>query len=153
TSQTCGDGVVQSGCGEECDDGAANGTPGDLCSATCQTIQPQSTPCPATPMTGCIAEVTPAKSSVKLKRAVFGRGGNSLGWSFKTGGVTPKSLFGDPLTTTSFNFCVYDESGGTPALVMSLTVPPGGTCGGKPCWKGGKTGFQYKDTLLTHQGV
>ncbi len=32
----CGDGILQTAYGEQCDDGALNGTPGDGCSATCQ---------------------------------------------------------------------------------------------------------------------
>ena len=34
----CGDGFVEVGLGEQCDDGAANGTPGSCCSATCQKL-------------------------------------------------------------------------------------------------------------------
>ena len=34
----CGDGIVETG--EQCDDGAANGTAGDGCSATCQAVPP-----------------------------------------------------------------------------------------------------------------
>jgi cysteine-rich repeat protein len=34
----CGDGIVEAG--EQCDDGPANGTPGDGCTATCQAIAP-----------------------------------------------------------------------------------------------------------------
>jgi cysteine-rich repeat protein len=34
----CGDGIVEAG--EQCDDGAENGTPGDGCSATCQAVAP-----------------------------------------------------------------------------------------------------------------
>jgi hypothetical protein len=36
---------------------------------------------------------------------------------------------------------------------MGMTVPPSGTCAGKPCWKVLKTGFQYKDKALAAQGV
>jgi cysteine-rich repeat protein len=36
-SASCGDGVVQAGCAEECDDGAGNGTDG-CCSATCGVV-------------------------------------------------------------------------------------------------------------------
>ena len=67
--------------------------------------------------------------------------------------MTPKAQFGSPLTTTDYHFCVYDETGGTPALVMSLTAPAGGTCADKPCWKETKTGFQYKDKLLSQHGL
>src|SRR5207302_5207492 len=36
-STTCGDGVVQSGCGEQCDDGPGNGTD-HCCAADCRVI-------------------------------------------------------------------------------------------------------------------
>jgi hypothetical protein len=87
-----------------------------------------------------------------LKRFVVGKGSNGLTWKWK-GDVTPLADFGTPTTTTSYDFCVYDESGGTPTLVMSLTAPPGGTCGGKPCWKASSTGFQYKDSTLANDGL
>ena len=34
----CGDGILQTQYGEQCDDGPLNGTPGDGCSATCQIV-------------------------------------------------------------------------------------------------------------------
>jgi uncharacterized delta-60 repeat protein len=43
TPTSCGNGIVTSG--EECDDGAANGIPGDCCTATCQ-FQATGTACP-----------------------------------------------------------------------------------------------------------
>ncbi len=36
TTPGCGDGIVQVGSGEQCDDGPTNGMAGDVCSATCQ---------------------------------------------------------------------------------------------------------------------
>lgn len=36
SASLCGNGVIDPG--EQCDDGSANGTPGDDCSATCQCI-------------------------------------------------------------------------------------------------------------------
>jgi cysteine-rich repeat protein len=36
TEPSCGDGIVQVGAGEQCDDGALNGQNGNACSATCQ---------------------------------------------------------------------------------------------------------------------
>ena len=44
-------------------------------------------------------------------------------------------------------FCVYDETGSTPSLIMTLNAPAGGMCNGKPCWKESNSGFQYKDKL------
>jgi cysteine-rich repeat protein len=40
----CGDKIVQSALGEQCDDGANNGQTGDGCSATCRRILPKSFP-------------------------------------------------------------------------------------------------------------
>ena len=46
----CGDGILQALYSEQCDDGAANGTVGDLCSATCSQLSPPvSTTTPPTP--------------------------------------------------------------------------------------------------------
>jgi len=36
--------------------------------------------------------------------------------------------FGALGSTTSYDSCVYDESGRTPTLVVSVTAPAGGTC-------------------------
>lgn len=36
----CSDGILQALYSEQCDDGAANGTPGDLCSSTCVQLSP-----------------------------------------------------------------------------------------------------------------
>ena len=134
--------------------GGHNGTAGDSCDATCHNVLPsQSQPCPAEPLNGCIGTTIPGKSGIKIKAAVAGRGANSLGWKLKGGDVTMKSQFGTPLTTTDYHFCVYDETGGTPSLIMTLNAPAGGTCNGKPCWKESSTGFQYKDSLVSQQGL
>jgi len=37
-AHTCGDGVVDTSSGEACDFGAANGTPGSLCTSNCQIV-------------------------------------------------------------------------------------------------------------------
>lgn len=70
--------------------------------------------------------------------------------------------FGDPLLgNTGYTLCVYDQTGGVPALKMSATVPPGGTCGMDPCWRDlGGNGWAYKSktpisdglTKVTHKG-
>jgi cysteine-rich repeat protein len=145
-SPTCGDGTLDSACGEQCDDG--NTTDGDGCSSTCQ-IEPA---CPAQPSLTCRATVAPKAGSVTLKRTVLGKGSNKLTWKWK-GEITPKVDFGDPSTNTEYHFCVYDETAGTPTLVLSLTVPAGGTCTGFPCWKTLSKGYLYKDKALSAQGV
>ncbi len=48
--------------------------------------------------------------------------------------------------------CVYDESGATQPLLRA-TVPAGGTCAGKPCWKAISRGFKYRDKDRTPDGI
>ena len=61
----------------------------------------------------------------------------------------PVTDFGDPTNATNYLLCVYDATG----LRLEALAPGGGTCGGRPCWKGRSTGFQFKDKDLTPDGV
>jgi hypothetical protein len=55
------------------------------------------------------------------------------------------------LTTADYTLCTY--TGGSQTLVAEAAVPPGGLCGGVPCWKAISTkGYKYKDTG-TNDGV
>jgi hypothetical protein len=63
---------------------------------------------------------------------------DSLGWKWKKGAATDLVDFGDPFTTTSYELCI-GAAAGTPLL--TVTVPPGGTCGATPCWMPVGTGF------------
>ena len=38
-------------------------------------------------------------------------------------------------------------------VLASTTIPAGGTCAEKPCWKATKTGFVYKDKTLGAGGI
>ena len=62
--------------------------------------------------------------------------------------------FADPVHgAATYRLCVYDGSASAQPL-MEMDVPPGGTCGTKPCWKAaGKTGFKYKNKAGTPDGV
>jgi cysteine-rich repeat protein len=137
---TCGDGNVQLQCNEECDDG--NTTSGDGCSSTCQS-QP-GLGCPFTPLPGCRLPFVPAKASIDIldQERI---GGLKFKWRWRRGAATDAAEFGDPLATTSYQLCVYDQD----MLLTGATAPAGGTCGvtnPKPCWRrrGGK-GFRYRD--------
>jgi hypothetical protein len=78
---------------------------------------------------------------------------DGLTWGWTKGAATLLTDFGDPVHSTSYHLCVYDESGGVPAAVMAMTVPPGGNCGGDPCWAAKGSGFLYKDKGLTNDGI
>lgn len=139
-SMTCGDGVVQTGCSEECDDG--NTTSGDGCSSTC--LAEAGVGCPFTPLAGCRQPFVAGKSSIQIiDREKIG--GLKFRWRWKKGTATTPAELGDPLTSTSYLMCVYDQD----QLLTGASAPAGGTCGvtnPRPCWqRRGASGFQYKD--------
>jgi cysteine-rich repeat protein len=143
-SMTCGDGVVQGSCTEECDDG--NLDSGDGCSSTC-TIE-IGLACPDTPLVDCRTPWVPQKSSIQLSRK-SPETKHAIRWKWSKGNRTTFAELGTPTTTTSYQFCLYDQTG----LRLEITHPAGGTCAGKPCWKQtGTKGYAYKDKELTPDG-
>jgi cysteine-rich repeat protein len=139
---TCGDGVVQGSCGEECDDG--NTTNLDGCSATCQT----ELVCLSAPATGCRVPIQPGKSSVQYKNGSPDTK-DKLVWKWTKGAATTKAEFGTPLTTTDYLLCVYDNG----TLVSTASIPADQLCAGRPCWKETGKGFKYKDKDATPDGI
>jgi cysteine-rich repeat protein len=140
----CGNGTVESGCGEQCDDG--NTVSGDDCSSTCQIEKVGG--CWLTARTDCRAPIASQKAQLKIKNA----GDNAkdqLQWKWAKGAATTLADLGAPLATTDYAVCIYD--GGT--LVSSSRIPAGGDCSGKPCWKEIGRGFQYKSKTLAPDGV
>jgi hypothetical protein len=64
--------------------------------------------------------------------------------------------FGDPLAVTDYTLCVY--AGPEAAPVMEVTAPAGGTCVGRPCWKGKGSArrvkrFKYSDASHSSDGL
>jgi hypothetical protein len=47
---------------------------------------------------------------------------------------------------------VYDASGDAQPLFEAI-VPPGGTCGTKPCWRATSTGFTYRNSAGDPDGI
>lgn len=64
----------------------------------------------------------------------------------------------DPAGTKHYGFCLYDESGATPNLVLNILLPAHGDCRNndagleKPCWTV-TSKVKYKDRYLTPDGV
>ncbi|MCC6847414.1 MAG: hypothetical protein IT294_02845 [Deltaproteobacteria bacterium] len=144
-SQTCGDGIVQGGCAEECDDG--NTDPNDGCSATC--LVEIGLGCPDTPVAGCKPPFVPGKSSLQIANKTPDSK-DALKWKWLAGNRTTLADLGNPLATTNYQLCLYDQTG----LRIEATNPAGGTCAGKPCWKAtGVKGFKYSDKELTPDGT
>jgi cysteine-rich repeat protein len=140
-SNTCGDGVTQGSCNEECDDG--NNTSNDGCSATCQS----EFVCTPTPLVGCRTAES-AKSQLALKDKTPDTKDQGQ-WKYSRGAITLKGDFGSPLVSTDYQLCIYANN----AVVTRAFIPAGGTCAGKPCWKENAKGFQYKDKDATPEGV
>jgi cysteine-rich repeat protein len=144
-SMLCGDTVLQDGCGEQCDDG--NLDAGDGCSPTCL-VEP-GLACTTEPLTGCRRPFIPGKASLKmLKKSTPDK--DTIKWKWLKGERTTFAEYGNPLTSANYQVCIYDGSGRR----FEITVPAGGTCGTKPCWKAsGLKGFKYKDKELTPDGA
>ncbi len=144
-SMTCGDGVVQSACGEQCDDGGTD--PNDGCSPTCQIEVGRA--CEPAPLTNCRRPIVGQQAKVALTDKTPDEK-DKLTWKWLKGRRTTLGDYGDPRTATSYALCIYDQSG----LVSTSTVPPGGSCRGNPCWTPiSVSGFKYKDADGTRDGI
>jgi cysteine-rich repeat protein len=142
-SMLCGDGLLQGGCDEQCDD--SNLDAGDGCSPTCQ-VEP-GLGCTNGPLAGCRRPFLPRKASIQFIKK--GGSKDQIKWKWLKGERTTFAEYGTPLTTTNYQACIYDNTG----LRFEINMPAGGTCAGKPCWKasGGKA-YQYKNKSLLPDG-
>jgi hypothetical protein len=125
--------------GTACDDGNPC-TQSDSCrTATCRGIE--------APRTDCHQPFVTPSGLFRLQDATPGEpnAADTLTWEWWRGSATVKEEFGNPLSTTPYDLCVYDENAGTPALVMSAHIAANATCGSKGCWASTSTGFKYTD--------
>jgi hypothetical protein len=67
----------------------------------------------------------------------------------------PSVELGDPVRTTVYNLCIYDDSAGVPVLAWGAEVPPLSDCSGRrPCWRTlGSRGYFYLDASGAHSGI
>lgn len=142
----CGNGRLDSG--EECDDG--NHTVDDGCDSSCQVEPPPA--CGPAPQSGCRRPIATAKASLLLKDRIPDKG-DLLQWKWTKGAATVKADFGDPMLTTNYTLCLYDDVAGTPKLKLRASIPGGGTCHGRPCWKENTRGYKYADKDATPNGI
>ena len=109
--------------------------------------------CPMFPLDGCRAPVVPGKSSIYL-RTTSGGAKDALKWKWKNGAATSLADYGDPINSDEYSLCLYDEENEVPTLVVEQIIEPGGTCGGKPCWKGSPRMYKYNTKgVVTSHGV
>jgi hypothetical protein len=112
----------------------------------------------STPVCGVAPEVGCRRPSVgrRATLAFTDRTPNDrdqFAWKWLKGPITPKSDFGNPLVTDTYELCVYDASSN---VIMHATAPAGGLCHllkPKPCWKETTKGFQYGNTDALPTGI
>lgn len=108
--------------------------------------------CPTTPDPACSVPIAPRKSTLVMKRGNTSDK-DSLVWTWTSGPATTSADFGNPRGAGRITACIYDATGGGAHLREVLVIPPGGTCGKKPCWKATKKGFDYTDRAGSADGV
>src|SRR5262249_61942349 len=96
----------------------------------------------------CRLPVVAGKASLQIvDRTIDDK--DQLTWKWLRGADTSVADFGNPAATDSYVLCLYDDTG----LRAALRIPAGGTCAGKPCWRGTSTGFLYMDKDATPDGI
>jgi hypothetical protein len=106
--------------------------------------------CEAQPRTNCVNPIRYGAGRLSIREKVADATKNRLSWSWTKG---PASIdLGDPVTTTTYDLCVYDAYG----LIMQMSAPAdnsAGTCAGNPCWSSNATTYKYKDPDGTPNGI
>jgi cysteine-rich repeat protein len=102
--------------------------------------------CMGPPATTCAATHT-ARAVVDMRLPRTGHP-DSFRWTWiEDAGGTELPDFGDPLATAGYTLCVYDGFNSGPFfgkhVLAQVSIPPGGVCGGRPCWKQIRDGFRY----------
>lgn len=166
---SCGDGTLQTGLGEQCDDGNRAG--GDCCSADCQ-AEPAGDACAAPDVclgrgtcdgAGACGDLAPLDCELGWQGGLLvvnetKPGDESLLLKLDTGDSMSQVDFGDPRSAggTAQTLCVYDDAD---APVGRLEIDRAGeACGRGPCWKSsgnppnGK-GYRYKDRARSASGI
>jgi len=126
-------------------DGDGDGV-GDVCDAAPFECAPE-------PRTDCKQPVVAGKAVLVMKdKADDAKDG--LVWKWSSGEATSLADLGDPLVEHAWIMCVYDPTVPPAEPMLRASIPAGGICGTKPCWKAaGAKGFKYSDTELTPSGV
>jgi hypothetical protein len=96
--------------------------------------------CANGPEVGCRRPVESGKAplSIRDRSPDFA---DRLTWSWTRGAATTRWDFGDPQGGTTYQLCVFDGDGNT---IARASAPPGGDCGGRPCWRATASGFVYR---------
>jgi hypothetical protein len=142
---TCYDSDELDAGSDPADPGSVPGGPTPTPTSTPTPTQPPSL-CGTAPPGGCRAA---GKSSLLLKAEP---GGEKLIWKWLRGDATDVGDFGDPqMGLTAYSLCVYSGAGNT--MIMEVGPLPQATCDGGLCWQPTGSGYRYKDSAATNDGV
>jgi cysteine-rich repeat protein len=125
----CGNGVVETG--EACDDGNLSDL--DCCAPNCQP-----------PVAVCLL---PARTILFVNDDVVD-GNDRLKWKWAKGTTTLRD-FGNPLESTHYRLCVWDDGD----LVLDSVVEAGGRCGLSACWNATTVGYSYENRATNADGA
>ena len=165
TTSACGDGTLDPG--EQCDDGAATGLPGDCCTVTCA-FQPAGTACtddgnlcssdmcdaagtcthPIAPSPTCTPPDVATGASLRMR--TLASGGNEAEFQWGQGPVVPLAAFGDPSGGELLQLCIYDQTGPN-TYALALTGSPSVSGGG--AWRGRATGWKFRSKSGAPDGI
>jgi hypothetical protein len=112
-------------------------------------------PCSGGPLpdASCRSSIAPGGAQLTVKNKAGGKS-DQLKWKWGKGAATDVADFGDPVNGgTDYQLCVFDHDGDAVRVAAAITIPAGGTCAGKPCWRATPKGFQFGDPTLANQGV
>jgi len=113
------------------------------------TVRPPAPPvCASGPQSGCKRPLRTQKASLSIRDRTVDLD-DRLVWKWLYGAATSIADFGNPLATTNYQLCVYDAGGNT---IAQASAPPGGDCGGRPCWLQKSSGFRYRSRVRTPSG-
>jgi hypothetical protein len=129
----------------------AGGTPA-LANPTATATPIVSRGCADEPLPGCRRQVVAAKGLLTIKDGTPDTK-DTLVWRWAKGAVTTKGEFGAPLSSTSYQLCVYDADFD---VVVDAAIAAGGLCGStrpKPCWKATKKGLKYRSPGGAADGI
>jgi hypothetical protein len=163
-STTCGNGVVEPG--EDCDDGPANGQPGDCCTASCL-FQPAGTACledgdlctldacdgagtcahADAPATTCM---TPVSHGASLLMRVVAPGSDQAQLKWGKNPAVGLGAYGDPSASDALRVCVYEEVAAD-AWALVFAGSPSSAGGG--VWTATATGWRFQSATGAPEGI
>jgi hypothetical protein len=100
------------------------------------TVKPKLPPtCATGPLPGCEGPGQADRSTLRITDGST-ESRDRLSWRWQGG----NGEFGNPASDTDYELCVFDAQGVT---IAHATVPAGGDCDGRPCWRQRSSGFRY----------